>query len=317
MFITILSVILILAGLALLAFGPRVGTGQYERRETGETNRYGAAITERVEITASTRPGALIPLLLAAVLLFLGSITTVEAKQVGVVTTFGRPSDQTLSSGFHLKAPWQKVTEIDATIQTDEYHAKSGIDVRLSDGNTATISATIRWSVSDDNANKVYEDFRSDDPTKSLRDAVVSTQFKAAMNAVFAGFDPLTLAGATGDQPDYNALADKVRDVMLAKTNSLVEVDSVTISLVSLDKDSQKKIDNYIGEVSKTRIAEQAQKTAKAQAEANRILSDSISRDPNVLVSKCLDLLADGYNAPAGFTCWPGAGGGVVIPGTR
>jgi regulator of protease activity HflC (stomatin/prohibitin superfamily) len=286
MIITILAVLAILAGIGWLAFG--------EPRATG-----------------------LIPIVLAFAALFLASITSVQAKQVGVVTTFGKPSEQTLSSGLHFKAPWQKVTEIDATIQTDEYHGKSGIDVRLSDGNAATISATIRWSVSAENASKVFADFRSDDPTQSLRDAVVSTQFKAAMNSVFAGFDPLTLAGTTGQKPDYIALSAEVEAAMLKQTNALVEIDSITISLVKLDKDSQKKIDDYIGEVSKTRIAEQAQKTAEAQAKANKILSESISNDPNVLVSKCLDLLAEGYNAPAGFTCWPGASGGVVIPGTR
>lgn len=286
MFITLLAAVLILGGLAWLSFG-------------------------------KPRAAGLAPIVVALVALLVASVTSVQAKQVGVVTTFGKPSDHTLSSGLHFKAPWQKVTEIDATIQTDEYHGDSGIEVRLSDGNAATISATIRWSVSAENASKVYADFRSDDPTKSLRDAVVSTQFKAATNSVFAGFDPLTLAGATGTKPDYPALAAEIATVMLRQTKSLVDIESITISLVKLDKDSQKKIDDYITEVSKTRIAEQAQKTAEAQAKANEILSKSISNDPNVLVSKCLDLLAEGYNAPAGFTCWPGASGGVVIPGTR
>lgn len=253
-------------------------------------------------------------LFLSVVIVVLSSMTMVEAKQVGVVTAFGKPQDDTLSSGLHWKKPWEKVTEIDATIQTDEYHGDRGIQVRLSDGNTATISATIRWSVSEENANRVYADFRSDDPTKSLRDAVVSTQFKAAMNSTFAAFDPISLTGASGTAPDYNALAEKVETAMLAKTNDLVSLESITISLIALDGASQKKIDDYVGEVAKTKIAEQAQRTAKAQAEANRILSQSISNDPNVLVSKCFDLLAEGYDAPAGFSCWPGGNGAVVVP---
>ena len=38
--------------------------------------------------------------------LILGSTTIVSARNIGVVTTFGRPSG-TLSNGLHWKAPWQ------------------------------------------------------------------------------------------------------------------------------------------------------------------------------------------------------------------
>lgn len=314
LFVTILS--LILAVIAAVLFTVKITIGQTteEVRDPENDTSYRRAFTTVKHPVYLSRLFGFIPLAIAAIIMALACTTMVQAKQVGVVTSFGKPQDQTLSSGLHFKAPWDKVTEIDATIQTDEYHGKSGIQVRLSDGNTATISATIRWSVSEDNANKVYEDFRSDDPTLSLRDAVVSTKFKAAMNSTFAAFDPLTLAGATGEAPDYLALADSVKGAMLKQTDELVDIDSITISLVTLDKDSQKKIDAYIGEVGKTRIAEQAQATAKAQAEANRILSQSISNDPNVLVSKCFDMLAEGFNAPAGFSCWPGGNGAVVVP---
>lgn len=295
MFTTITLAVLIAIGIAWLAIGPTIDKGTRDE--------------------FSLRLFGLIPLVIALVWLLFACTVIVQAKQVGVVTTLGKPSDSTLSSGFHVKAPWQKVTSIDATIQTDEYHGDKAVQVRLQDGNTAAISTTIRWSVSAKNANDVYADFRSDDPTKSLRDAVVSTQFKAALNGVFAGFDPLSLAGSDNEGPDYNALAAAVEDVMLTRTDELVTVRSVTISLVTLDEKSQRRVDEYIGEVAKTRVAKQAQETAAEQAKANRLLSESISNDPNVLVAKCFDLLADGFKPPAGFTCWPGGGTGVVIPG--
>lgn len=254
-------------------------------------------------------------ILVGIVLTFFSCLVSVQAKSVGIVTTGGHVSSDTLEPGYTFIAPWQNVTEIDATVQTDEYHGDRAVKVRLADGNTAGISATIRWSVNEKNASTVYSDFRSDDPTKSLRDAVVSTQFKAANNAVFASFDPLTLAGATDEAPDYTELSDEVERIMLEKTKGLVDVESVTISLISLDKDSQRKIDEYISEVAKTRIAQQSQKTAAEQAKANKILSDSINNDPNVLVSKCFDAIADGdFTPPAGFSCWPGGGSAVVVP---
>lgn len=259
------------------------------------------------------RPAAFIPAGILALMLALTTWTTVEAKQVGVVTTFGKTGDDTLKSGFHGKLPWQSVTQIDATIQTDEYRGDDCITVILADKNTACISATNRWSVNDENANDVYAEFRSDDPTKSLRDAVVSTQFKAAVNSVFGGFD----ATAEGES-DYVGLAEQVKTLMLTNTKGLVDIDSVTISYIKPGEKLQNKIEAIQAQEAQTTIANEKIETARKEATANGILSDSISNDPNVLVSKCLDLIADGSLVPpAGFTCWPGGGSAVVIPGTK
>lgn len=67
------------------------------------------------------------------------------------------------------------------------------------------------------------------------------------------------------------------------------------------------------------RIAEQREATAEKEASANRKLADSVSKDPNVLVSNCLNLLGEmvdkGQPVPAGFSCWPGGGASSVIVG--
>ena len=96
-------------------------------------------------------------------------------------------------------------------------------------------------------------------------------------------------------------------------------IDSVTMSFLKLADSTQAKINAYQAEVGNTRIAEQQEKTAGAQARANRALADSVSKDPNVLVSKCLDTLEEmvkaGQSVPAGFSCWPGSGANLVLPG--
>lgn len=53
---------------------------------------------------------------LALLLTFFGCIANVGTGKTGVVTTFGKIENYTLESGFHLKAPWRTVTEIDTTI---------------------------------------------------------------------------------------------------------------------------------------------------------------------------------------------------------
>lgn len=263
---------------------------------------------------------ALVLLGIAGIVMFFACSAIVEAKQVGVVSRYGKVHEQTMSPGWNWKTPFDKVTEIDATTQTDEYKGKDAIQVRLKDGNTAEVYTTVRWSISPENASKVYSEFRSDDPTDSLRKAMVSTQFKAAANAEFASFDPLSLAGIEGATPDYKALAEGVQTRLEDETEGLVKVRSVTVSLIKLDKRSQKNLDEYVAQVAKTRVAKEAKETAIAQAEANRELASSIAKDPNVLVNKCLDTVAEaiasGASLPAGYNCL-GNGSAVVVPSTR
>src|SRR5215471_2475790 len=51
---------------------------------------------------------------------FVSSCTAVSTKNVGIETSFGATKGE-LSNGLHLKAPWYKVTEMNAAIQTDSY----------------------------------------------------------------------------------------------------------------------------------------------------------------------------------------------------
>lgn len=273
-------------------------------------------------------------LFLAVLLWILGSMTIVEAKNVGVLTTFGKPDSRTLDPGLHWKKPWQKVTDIDGTIQTDEYKGDKGcIYVRIGDGSRSCLTATIRWRVNPDTADVIYGDYRSDDPTDNLRSAVVSTQFKSAAQAVLGEYNPIaglqvvegSNAAAASDlnfAPDYDKIAADLTKQMADRVGDkdLVIVESVTVSYLSLADSTQQKLNDFIAAVGDTRIASQRRSTAAEEAKANKALSDSISNEPNVLVSKCLDTLADAvqkkYSLPAGFSCW-GGGGAVVIPGTK
>ncbi|HET7320819.1 MAG TPA: hypothetical protein VFI84_04545, partial [Candidatus Saccharimonadales bacterium] len=60
-------------------------------------------------------------LALAMLFTFVASATVVSTKNVGIVTSFGKPVGS-LSNGFHMVAPWAKVTELDAAIQTDSHY---------------------------------------------------------------------------------------------------------------------------------------------------------------------------------------------------
>ena len=95
--------------------------------------------------------------------------------------------------------------------------------------------------------------------------------------------------------------------------------DALIIPVVHFDENTQSKVNALLAQVAQTRIAEQAVITAEQQALANQTLAESVSKDPNVLVSKCMDLLNEmvskGQSIPIGFSCWPGGGSSVVVPG--
>lgn len=268
-------------------------------------------------------------IVLGAILALSMCVTTVSAKNVGVVVTFGAVDEQTREAGINAKFPWSSVIEIDGTIQTDEYSGDSCIPVRIGDGSQACAFITNRWFINAEKGSTIYGDFRSDDPTASFRSAVISTQLEASVQKALKDYNPIAqLKTVDGDEtsedlsfaPDYDAVSLQIEDDMLERLSDddLAVIESITFSYLRLADNTQKKLDDYVAAIGETRIAAQREQTASAQANANRTLSDSVSNDPNVLVSKCFDSVADaiaaGYQLPAGFSCW-GASSAVVIPG--
>lgn len=303
-------------------------TDQYGRRQEKEEPR-------KVKIWY----WGLIPLSIALVWSIFAFTIAVPAKNVGVITTFGKVSDRNLDSGLHLKWPWQKVTTLDATIITDKFvgsqNGESGrddldcISVRIQDGTTACVSMVIRSQIDPDKANDLYANYRSDNVDETIFDALIRTQLTASANEVFRDFDPV-LSGrgvdVTSSAPNLQALSDDVLEVMEhnladASTDGQPEVNmvSLTISFIAFSQTTEERINDLQAEVAKTRVAQQQEATAAAQAKANKVLSDSVSNDPNVLVSKCLDIMTAMVQAnqpiPAGFTCWPGGGNGALVYG--
>lgn len=304
-------------------------------RRGGRASATGRAGAAPVAVGRYVGIGVVALVVIFVIALVASCITTVGTKDVGVVTSFGRPTGRDLPNGVHLKAPWQKVTEMDAAIQPDEFAGNSCIQVRIGDSSTACADLTIRWHIAQDEASTLFQNYRSNDVNETIRDSLVVTQLKGAANDVLGTFNPLANVNdaANGGQdnteisaaPNLDQFSQQVEDQMnkrLAAMNggkAQILIDSVTMSFLQLASTTQAKINAYQAEVGNTRIAEQRQKTATAEAAANKALSASVSHDPNVLVSKCLDTLEEMVKAnqaiPAGFSCWPGSGSDLVLPG--
>lgn len=264
-----------------------------------------------------------IVILVAGILCFaLSCLTVVSTRHIGVVTEFGRPVDS-LSNGLHPKWPWQKVSELDASIQTDSHIGdRRGdedpcTDIRIGNESTACVDNTIRWEIIEAEGPELKRDYRNLD---TIRESLVTRELNGALNRVLGDFNPLDAVSEDGSAATANLddLSNEVLDVMRERVEGKIEVRSITLPIIRYDRGTQDRLNAYQAEIADTRIATQARETAEQQALANEALADSVSNDPNVLVSRCFDSFADMIEAsqaiPPGFSCWPGSQSAIVVP---
>lgn len=252
-------------------------------------------------------------LLLGVLFLILASLTTVPAQSSGVVTRFNRPTGTVFGPGIHWKSPLDRVHDMDGTIQTIDNEGKGATTVRLNSNVIMTVANNLRWRIRPVAAPKLLVDWKKFD---HIQDGLVSKELVAALNVALAGYDPLDPAKVG---QSHDELAKAVTDRMNQRIGGQIEIISFTIQRIDFDPDTQKRLNTYNEQVAKTRTAEEQEKTAAAEARANKVLAGSVSKDPNVLVSKCLDILKQmsdkGQQVPAAFSCWPGEGTPITVQG--
>lgn len=274
---------------------------------------------------------ALIPIFLAAMLITVSMITIVGPRAVGVEHRFNRTTGTNLEAGQHWKAPWNSVEDIDASIQPEEYKGDDCIRVKIADGTNACITMAYAWRVVADSADTVFKDYnKGDGPLETVRSSVVSPKMKAALNEVWGTFDPTNGIAITPDMTaqeisnikinsipnygDYNQLITDNFEAKSADVGNVVELQSLTVSGITYSETTQKRLDTIKNKILDSKAALLDIAIKNAQAQGNVELAESLE-DPNVLVSKCFDGLIEGdFSNQPGFSCWPGGGGGVVIP---
>lgn len=306
----ILSILLILTIIGAIVWG-RVDASQSADHE----------LTKKVVGWSTVGIGVL-----GVALLIFSTLVIVPTREVGIKLAFAKPIG-TLSNGIHVKAPWHNVEHMDAAIQTDNHvkdggetsngeHSLSCVTTRIAHQAVACVDVTIRWRIIDEQAAQLFQDYRT---FGNVRDSLVTRDLNSAVNTTMETYDVLSVdADGQATAPELSQVAKDVMNEMNAQIGDQIEVLQVIIPVVHFDDATQSRVNALQSQIAQTRIAEQAERTAIAQAKANRELAASVSNDPNVLVSKCLDLLNEsitkGYALPPGFSCWGGSGS-VVIPG--
>jgi regulator of protease activity HflC (stomatin/prohibitin superfamily) len=306
----IAALVLLVVAVVVFKVAPKV-INNSNYRSDGEKKRH----------AKYARLGAIGVIVAALICGWFSVFVQVPTKDVAVKTTFGAPSGY-LSNGAHLKAPWEQVHTMDGAVQTDTHNkgekGTTCVQVRIAHQIVACANVYIKWQINGSSVDELYRNYRE---FSNIRDSLVDKNLQAVLNRVFEDYDPLAVdADGNSSSAQLSTLSTQALDQIRTSVGNQLTVSELNVTVLNYDDATQAKINSLQAQVAQTRIAQQAIKTAEKQAQANKTTAESLNQNgSNVLVSACLDELADAisknYPLPAGFSCWPGGGSAVVVPG--
>lgn len=234
MFLLILAVVLLIAGLILAVF-----LGSDGNKKTGITT-------------------GVVALALAIILVIISCIASVPTGQTGILTTFGRVEDYNLDSGFHFKAPWQRVVKMDNRVQ------KATVDLSCfsSDIQEVECKYTVNYQIDKDTAQEIYRTIGAD-----YFDTVVFPNVADAVKTVMARYTAENLVG------NRDKLSMDI-EALLSTQLAMYNINVVSTAIEDLDF-----TDEFTNAVEAKQVAvqnklraqtEQEQKTMEAEQEAER-----------------------------------------------
>lgn len=241
------------------------------------------------------------------------SFNSVGTYDIGVTTSFGRVLSY-VGPGAHWIAPWENMSLMDESVQTID----DSLTVRVAGQQTAQAEVKLRVQLQPKATDSLFKQYKGN--TANVMSALVKPELNVAMNSVYDGYDPIlplstNARPGTPDNPTTAQLSSQVKSQLIAAIGTQVKVDTLIVEPLQYDQTVTDRINQVLSQTAQTDKAREAVNTAQQQAKANQVLQASLSSNPLVLVNKCLDEISDGQlNPPAGFSCWPGQGSGVVIP---
>lgn len=96
--------------------------------------------------------------ILSCIALVTSCFASVGTGNTGIITTFGKVEDYTYEAGFHIKAPWQEITEMDNRVQK----ATVELSCFSSDIQEVKMSYTLNYQIDKENAQIIYRTIGKD-----------------------------------------------------------------------------------------------------------------------------------------------------------
>ncbi len=268
-----------------------------------------AALYSLVSLNRTKGPtltGAVGATLLGALLILGASANSVPVRNVGIVTSFNKPTGATTGSGLNWVAPWKKIGEWDASRQKYDHIGKDkAINVRTGTLANAGVELLIEWQVRPENAPRQFMDYKGD--FEAFRGQRVGVQLDGAVNDAFTTYNPLAnIDTKTGNlNVDLKPFADKVKTSAQERLGGDIEILSVTIIRVNHDEKTEANIKVFQDKLAQSRNLDQDLINAEKQ---QAVTAKNAEVDK---VARCLEI-ADRTGTSPGLCLNPG-----IIMGTK
>ena len=180
---------------------------------------------------------ALLAIAAVAVVVILSScLISIPAGHTGVVTTFGRVADYTLSPGMHLKSPVQHIIVMDSRSQKQTIVTQAF----SSDIQQVDISCSVNFSVPSDSCRKLYENVGV-----NYYDTIMMPRLMENIKSVFANYSAERLIAVR------NELSGQVLEQLTR------DMEPYGISVISLSIEDMDFSDAFTDAVEAKQVAEQ------------------------------------------------------------
>ena len=216
-----------------------------------------------------------------AIIVVFSSFYTIKSTERGILSTFGRISENTIEDGLHVKIPFiQSVKKIN--IQQKKFDGHENSYTR--DVQTSEVDYTINYDLVRENVNKLYRNVGLD-----YHNRIVVPFVRSAMKEAFGNF------AATEIVENRDAVRREI-EASLRRTLDSNYFMNIQFQLVDIDFDDQ--FENAIKEKQVAeqealkaknvtiQIEEKAKQTkiaAEAEAEAMRIKANALERNPKLV----------------------------------
>jgi regulator of protease activity HflC (stomatin/prohibitin superfamily) len=215
------------------------------------------------------------------------TITLVPAGHVGVITSFGAVSQQTLDPGFHLRLPFvQGLHLVNTQVQAHQFNT---IDAASQELQTVTLTGKVNYRVDGAKAASLYQNVGLDFADKFLdpafNDFIKTVVPTYPVNDILKNRDAireLTQRRLTDAVSQYGItiVAVQITDIHFSKEfEKAIEAKQVAQQQVQTEEQvlAQKRIQAEQAVVDATGRARAAVADAQGQAQANALLNSSLT----------------------------------------
>ena len=207
-------------------------------------------------------------------------IGSVPTGNIGIKTSFGKVLDDSLKEGIHLKAPWEKIVNMDGRLQ--KYENEIALESSTKDMQVVTnIMIAVNYQVLLDEASNLYRNIGTEYQTTVLEPAIHET-----IKSTISQYNASELVTMRSE------IAIVMTDLLNEKMREYgILISSITINNFDFSAEYNASIERKAVAEQNALAAEQELQTTKAEAEKKLIEAEATKKANEMLQSSLSDQL--------------------------